>query len=160
MDFTFICDTKAKDFWILTMTNMYRSIAGVCNGVFTIAMIALTIRFFHTASSFELLLMTFGCILFPIVQPLVIYRKALYQVSHLPEYMELTFSKQGMGVTCKQEHEMIHWEKIVQIVENSQMIILMVGKGRGYILTNRVLGKDRERFSMYVKSEIDASRRG
>jgi hypothetical protein len=39
MTYQFKSEVTAGDFWKLTMSRTYRSVAGVCNMVFTVAMI-------------------------------------------------------------------------------------------------------------------------
>lgn len=45
MIYQFKSEVTAGDFWKLTMSRTYRSVAGVCNMVFTVAMIYLQQNF-------------------------------------------------------------------------------------------------------------------
>ena len=76
MTYQFKSEVTAGDFWKLTMSRTYRSVAGVCNMVFTVAMILFTAKFFRTSGDLMQMLMLFGCLLFPVIQPIAIYLKA------------------------------------------------------------------------------------
>ena len=75
MTYQFKSEVTAGDFWKLTMSRTYRSVAGVCNMVFTVAMILFTAKFFRTSGDLMQMLMLFGCLLFPVIQPIAIYLK-------------------------------------------------------------------------------------
>ncbi|MFQ9573068.1 MAG: hypothetical protein ACLR0V_03140 [Roseburia hominis] len=45
MEYQYKCRITAWDFFRLTMRQTYRSMAGMCNLVFTVAMILLTAKF-------------------------------------------------------------------------------------------------------------------
>ena len=92
MKYQFRNEVTAMDFWRLVMRRTYRSTAGVCNLVFTAAMFVLVFRFWNTASDFYKGLMLFGCLLFPVIQPLVIYGKSRKQAAALPGCVPLSYT--------------------------------------------------------------------
>lgn len=157
MDYTFVCDTRPKDFWLMVMENTYRSVAGVCNIIFTISMFILLYTFHDTAGPFYILLNVLGCMLFLVIQPLSIYKRAIKQVSVIPENMRLSFSNNGIEVCTQDKKENIQWKKVKHIANHSQMIIISVGKGRGYILSNRVLKDEKDAFYQYLLSSVNQS---
>ena len=91
MTYQFKSEVTAGDFWKLTMSRTYRSVAGVCNMVFTVAMILFTAKFFRTSGDLMQMLMLFGCLLFPVIQPIAIYLKAKGQAKTMPKDVELSF---------------------------------------------------------------------
>ena len=62
MEYTFKSDVKPKDLFKIAMTRIYKSYTCVINIVFTVAMIALAIRFFKEATPFFKGLIIFGII--------------------------------------------------------------------------------------------------
>ena len=44
MEYKFNCDVKASDLWKMSMVRTYRSFLGVINIVFTVSMIAMTVK--------------------------------------------------------------------------------------------------------------------
>ena len=109
MTYQFKSEVTAGDFWKLTMSRTYRSVAGVCNMVFTVAMILFTAKFFRTSGDLMQMLMLFGCLLFPVIQPIAIYLKAKGQAKTMPKDVELSFDDAGLHVTVGKEKESIGW---------------------------------------------------
>ncbi|MCR4757780.1 MAG: YcxB family protein [Butyrivibrio sp.] len=154
MDYKFKCDVKASDLWKMAMKRTYKSIVGVVNVVFTVAMIALVIRFWGEASSFMRSVMVIGCLLFPVIQPLATYGKSAKQLEDMPKDMELSFDDMGVHVETGGKSEDIRWKKISNAIKRSNMIIVMSDDRHGYMLTNRVLGDQKESFYQYLCSKI------
>ena len=75
MEYQYKCRITAWDFFRLTMRQTYRSMAGMCNLVFTVAMILLTAKFWSQSGEVLQVLMLIGCLLFPVIQPAAIYAK-------------------------------------------------------------------------------------
>lgn len=153
MTYQFKSDVKALDLWILTMRRTYRSMAGICNLVFTVAMILLTVKFWEQSGDVLQVILLFACLLFPVIQPIGIYLKAKGQTRALPKDMELQFDEGGLHVTVGTGHEDIQWNQI-RAVKELNMIIIFSGARHGYMLTNRVLGEEKEAFFAFVTSKI------
>ena len=65
MEYQYKCRITAWDFFRLTMRQTYRSMAGMCNLVFTVAMILLTAKFWIQSGEVLQVVMVLGCLLFP-----------------------------------------------------------------------------------------------
>ena len=124
MEYQYKCRITAWDFFRLTMRQTYRSMAGMCNLVFTVAMILLTAKFWSQSGEVLQVLMLIGCLLFPVIQPAAIY---------LP------------------------WNRL-RVTKQPGMVLVLSGAGSGYMLTNRVLGADREAFWSFVQSKVEQNR--
>ena len=61
MEYQYRCRITAWDFFRLTMRQTYRSMAGMCNLVFTVAMILLTAKFWSQSGEVLQVLMLIGC---------------------------------------------------------------------------------------------------
>ncbi len=136
------------------MRQMYRTLAGVCNIVFTCAMAGLMVAFWGQVAWWTQAAILLGCLWFPLIQPVIVYRKVTRQVASIPKEMVLDFSDKGMRVTCNGQTEQVAWKHIKGVTHNAHMLILMLDKGRGYILTNRVLGDQKESFYQYVEAQV------
>ena len=145
MTYQFKSEVTAGDFWKLTMSRTYRSVAGVCNMVFTVAMILFTAKFFRTSGDLMQMLMLFGCLLFPVIQPIAIYLKAKGQ--------DLSFDDAGLHVTVGKEKESIGWKKL-RVANEPGMMIVFSDARHGYMLTNRILGAQKEPFFAFAKERI------
>lgn len=154
MEYKYMCEVKASDLWKMAMIRTYKSAIGVINIVFTAAMILLVFRFWETAPDFLRVLMIFGCLLFPVVQPLATYGMCVKQLEDMPRDMELTFNDYGVHVKTGDKSEDIRWKKIANAIKRSSMIVIMSDDSHGYMLTNRVLGDQKEEFYNFLCSRI------
>lgn len=154
MTYQFKSEVTAGDFWKLTMNRTYRSMAGVCNLIFTVAMILFTVKFFRTSNDLLQVLMLFGCLLFPVIQPIAIYLKAKGQVSAMPKGVELAFDEKGLHVTMDTQHENIGWNKL-RVAKQPGMMIVFSDATHGYMLTNRVLGTQKDAFYAFAEARIE-----
>lgn len=142
------------DFWIISMKKTYSTPIGVCNIIFTLASIGLTARFYSEANNWVQLLLLLTCLIFPVFQPIMVYLKAKTQTSMIPVGMRAVIDDAGVYITVGEQSEKISWNRVTQVITNSQMVILRVDKKNGYFFTNRVLGTKKDDFINYVESKI------
>ena len=154
MKYRFENQVGAWDFWLLSMHHTYHSTVGIVNIVFTVAMIALTYRFGGQVHDMLELLMFLGCILFPILQPLAVMFRSRTQAMMIPRDMELEFTDKGLHVEVGVQSEDIPWRKIVSATKEYNMVVVRSDAQHGYIITNRMLGKQKNEFWTFVQSKI------
>lgn len=154
MRYKFKCDVTAADCWKLSMYHIYHSMVGVCSLVFAVAVIAMTARFWKEASLLLRVLLCIVCLLVPVVQPVGVYLRAVKQAAQLPKDMELWFSDKGIYVQADGKTANVPWNAIGRAVREPNMIILQTRDGRGYMLTNRALGEEKDDFYEYLKTCI------
>lgn len=154
MKYRFENQVGAWDFWLLSMHHTYHSTVGIVNIVFTVAMIALTYRFGGQVHDMLELLMFLGCILFPILQPLAVMFRSRTQAMMIPRDMELEFTDKGLHVEVGVQTEDIPWRKIVSATKEYNMVVVRSDAQHGYIITNRMLGKQKNEFWTFVQSKI------
>ena len=154
MEYKYMCDVKASDLWKMAMVRTYKAAIGVVNIVFTVAMILLVFRFWKTAPDILRVLMIFGCLVFPVIQPLATYGMCVKQLENMPRDMELKFDDVGVHVSTGGQSELIRWNKVRNAIKRSNMIVVMSDDSHGYMLTNRVLGNEKEEFYDFLCSKI------
>lgn len=154
MSYQYQIRIKPIDFWTLSMRRTYSSLVGVCNIVFAIAMILLTMRFWNQVNDVVQTILFLACLLIPVIQPLGVYWKAKAQVAVIPQGTELLFAEDGIHVTLGSEKELVRWNKVKGVKKEAGMVIVFTGAGHGYMLTNRVLGSEKDDFYQYVKAHI------
>ena len=154
MTYQYKSEVNALDFWKLTMRQTWCSVAGVCNMVFTVAMILLAVKFWETSNDILQVLMLFGCLLFPVIQPIGIYLKAKARTKEMPKDVNLLFDDAGLHVTMGKEKQDIPWRNI-RVTKQREMLVVFSDARHGYILTNRVLGEEKESFFVYAKAKIE-----
>jgi len=154
MEYRYISDVKPKDLWFIAMIRTYRSLAGVINVVFTVAMVMLTFRFWSTSGTLVKALLLIACLLFPVFQPFAIFLRSIKQLETLPGRVELLFDDAGVHVSSEGKQEDIKWNKIANAIKQSNMIIVMSDNTHGYMLTNRILGDEKEEFYDFLCNKI------
>ena len=155
MEYKYLCDAKALDLWKIAMLRTYRSTIGIVNIIFTIAVFLLTIRFWTVSPDFIKSLLIFGCILFPVIQPLATYGMSVKQLEDMPRDMELTFTDKGVHVSTGGKSQDLKWKNITNAIKRKNMIIVMSDDRHGYMITNRVLGHEKESFYEYLCNKIN-----
>jgi len=157
MEYQYKCRITAWDFFRLTMRQTYRSMAGMCNLVFTVAMIVLAAKFWSQSGEILQILILIGCLLFPVIQPAVIYAKARRQAAAVPQDVRLTFDEKGLLVTTGVEKQHLPWNRL-RVTKQPGMVLVLSGAGSGYMLTNRVLGAEREAFLSFAQSKVEQNK--
>lgn len=153
MKYKFIYKNTPFDLWQLSMYFTYGSIVGVCNLIFTVAIILLSFKIWGDAGSFVRMLLLFACCLFPIIQPLGIYARAKKQAAASKE-MELGFDDAGIHVKTGNAVSDLDWKLIKKVSRKPNMIVIFSTTTHGFVLTNRVLGKQSESLYRYVVSKM------
>lgn len=154
MEFRFESKISTWDMWKLSMNNIYHSIVGVYNLILAVALILLTVRFWNDMGIFLKGLLVLCCILFPILQPLLIYRRAAKQVSALPKDMTIEINETGLHVTGDGQKSHISWNRVKRVILERGMIILAIESGRGYMLTDKTLGTQKEELLNFLQTKI------
>lgn len=154
MRYKFVYQTTALDLWQLSMYQIYGSMVGVCNIIFTIAMLLLTIKFWEDVNIFIKILLIIAICLFTVIQPTVIYMRAKRQIATVTQDIEIGFDDKGIHVKTKNHNSDLKWNKIKGISKKPTMIIIFSTTKHGFILTNKVLGKQKAAFYDYVVSKV------
>ncbi len=154
MNYQFTYETKPLDLWQLSMYGMYRSMVGVINIIFTIAMVMLTIRFWEESNLIIRMILIMGMGLFTVIQPLLVYLRAKRQLSSVSSKIKLKIDDLGVLVETNNQRSQMKWKTIKGISKKPTLIILYTSAKHGFILTNKVLGNQREAFYKDVLSKI------
>lgn len=154
MQYQYKCYIRAADLWRLSMYRTYHSPVGVCNIVFGVSALLLTYRFWNQVGDFAQALLFIMCLIIPVIQPLGVYLKAKTQAAVSPQGTELVFKEDGIHVTLGSQYERVPWNRVKNIVKEAGMLIVFTDANHGYMLTNRVLGREKETFYQDVKAHI------
>lgn len=159
MKYQFTINTTASDLWQLSMYGIYGSMLGATNLVFTVAMILLTVRFFSSSHIVLKCLLVFACCLFPVIQPLLVYIRARKQAKNVEKEVYLSFDDQGMHINIGEQKSEIDWSAVRGITKKPTLLVVFSSAHHGYILTNRVLGEQKEAFYNYICSKLEKQTR-
>lgn len=152
--YEFTYKTSPIDLWQLSMYTMYGSIVGTVNLIFIIAMVLLNLKFLLTASIILKVLMVFGLCLFTIIQPTLIYFRAEKQLRNLPQKMTLSFDDEGISIDADNNASSIPWSQINKVIKKPTLLVIQSSAQHGFILSNKVLGQERNDFYDFVVSKL------
>lgn len=155
MEFRFEDKITAFDVWKLSMYHVYHSMAGVCNIVFAVAIILVTIRLWNPREAVLMSIFLFCCVLFPVIQPLVIYIRAAGQVAALPKDMVYEINASGIHIIAGNQKSHLTWNRIRGVMKEQGMVILATDAGRGYMLTDKTLGTYKDSFLEFLESKLE-----
>ena len=155
MDYRFEVKATPFDFFKMSMKKTYRSPIGICNIVFFIAAVLLTLRFFKGASPLAQAVMVLMCLLIPAVQPLGVYLRAKGYALAIPRGLVLEAGSEGLRVEAGERSDRIVWSRVSKVIDTGDCVVLKLAGGAGYFLFNRILGDKREEFIDYVNRKIE-----
>jgi len=138
----------------MSMKKTYSSPLGICNIIFSVAVILLTVKLFPEAGSFLRAVLLLLCLAFPVIQPLGIFMRARLLADSVPEDLTIETRKSGLLVKAGELCELVGYNKIKKVISTGDCVILNVGGQKGYFLFNRVMGDKKEAFTEYIKSQM------
>lgn len=146
--------TTALDLWQLSMYYTYGSMVGVCNIIFTVAIVALMVSRWNEASGMWKSLMVLGVCLFTVIQPLLSYQRARKQAAQITRDTELGFADTGIYVKSGAQRSQIPWSSIKKVSRKPGMIVVFSDTTHGFILTDRILKTEKDDFYQYITSKM------
>ncbi|MGV8984425.1 YcxB family protein [Clostridium sp.] len=155
MEYKFTYKTTAFDLWKLSMYSTYASMVGACNIIFTVAMLLVSIKVWEDVNSFMKILLIIAICLFTVIQPTVVYRRAKGQVRAVSHDMEIGFDDSGIHVKTENQSSNLKWNTVKGVSKKLSMIVVFSTTKHGFVLTNKVLGKQKKDFYEYVVSKIE-----
>lgn len=155
MKFHYKYRTTAFELWQLSMYYTYGSMVGVCNIIFTAAVVVLGVSRWAEFGVGMHALIVLCALLFTVIQPLMVYRKALKQAEAIKEDTEAGFDDAGIHIRVGSQTADLKWSGIKKISKKPTMIIIFSDTTHGFVFTNRVLGAEREAFYAYVTSKMN-----
>ena len=154
MEYRFHAEAAPLDFFKMSMKKTYSSPLGVCNIVFFIAAVLLTVKFFSVASPLAQAFMILMCLLIPVVQPVGVYFRAKSYALAIPRDLTIGAGRDGIHVETGEKTEQVAWSKVSKVIDTGDCVVLKLEGGTGYFLFNRVLGDKRKSFIDYVNRQI------
>lgn len=152
MEFVFKYRVRPENLLLLAMANVYRSMAGVVNIVFTLSMILVAFRFWTSVNLYLKILIALGIALFPIFQPIVMYLRSKRIVSRMPDNMEMRIDGKGVTVASSGKSSLLKYSDLTSVTRIQGMLILNTRSKQGFILDRQTLGgKDQELYAFLSK---------
>ena len=154
MEYSFRYSVRPANLWVLSMMNIYRSMMGVVNIVFTLSMVLLALRFWAEAGPAARILIAAGGALFPLLQPLMIFLRSRKIVGGMPAGMLISFSAKGMTVTAGEEKSHVDYWDLKSVIRISGMLIIYTRSRQGFILNRQALGGKEKELYGYLKNQV------
>lgn len=148
--YQFTYHNSAKDYFEMFLYYTYGSIVGVCNVIFTVAMIIVGISLWrNTGVALRLILFT-ASLIFPVLQPLYIWKKAKRQEASNQSVINLAFLNSGIRIKVDDKEQMIAWKNIKRIARKPTMLILYTDQSHGYLIPYRIMGEQKSEFLRFT----------
>ena len=140
MKFSFHYRVRPANLWVLSMTNIYRSMVGVVNIIFTVSMGLLTFRFWLEVGWALRPLMIAGILFFPVFQPLMVLFRSRKIVRRMPGDMLIDFDNKGMTISTEKENSHVNYMDLKSVIRISGMLVIYTQAKHGFILDKKILG--------------------
>lgn len=155
MHYEYTYRNSGSELWQLSMYYTYGSMVGLCNIIFTVAVMALAVSRWGESGIVMRLLMVIGICLFTVIQPVMVYRKASRQAKSMTNDTQVRFDDSGIHIRYGSESSELKWDTIKGVSKKPTMIVIFSSTTHGFVLSNRILGNEREAFYEYVTSKVN-----
>ena len=93
-------------------------------------------------------------------QPGILFLKALKQAGNerLKTAMDMAFDGEGFTVSQGEQSMKVTWDEVTQVVRIPGIYILYMSRIRAYLISDQVLGGERERFAGFLRSVLPKER--
>jgi hypothetical protein len=153
MKYEYTYRNTGMDIWQLSMYYIYGSMVGVCNVIFTAAIMTLTIVRWETSGNIFRVCAVLCCCPFPVIQPLAVFGKAKKQAAASQDTL-IKFDDMGIYVGQAGGRQEISWNKIRRIAKKPSMILVFLNSTHGFVLPNRILKEEKNEFYAFLSSKI------
>lgn len=152
MEFVFNYKVRPSNLMVLGLTNIYRSMAGFVNTIFTLSMVLVAYRFWPEAGAEIKLLIGTGILLFPVFQPVFIYLRGRRIVSQMPVNLEMAIDGNGISVRSDKSSSLIGFSELKSVVRVRGILIIYTRSKQSFILNKETLnGKEEELYSFLME---------
>lgn len=148
----------SKDLFEFSMYNSYSGGMGLFNVIFTAAALALLIFTWNWGgiSIYQKLILVFCCLIFTVIQPLMLHFKAKKQAEMIgfSAPVNLTFTDENILVEQAGVEGDMDWSRIWKVVRIPSMMIIKVGPSHGYLIPNRSMDGQEEALVALFRSKL------
>lgn len=147
---------ETGDFWRFSLHHSMSGMTGIFNILFTAVAIFLLIARWGVLSAGQRLLLVVCALIFTVLQPLLLLRKAHAQAKQpaMKIPMLLTFGEEGLHVEQNDQQVQFTWEQMARMERVSSMIILYMDRVHAYLLPKRIMGEREEALCRMAKTHL------
>lgn len=158
--FSFDIELKANDLWTFYMYNSNRGHRLLFNIIFTIGCLAYLVYYWNELADSKRYILIFFSLMFTVLQPLLLYRKAILQAK--TENMKAGFTLQlsDSGIDVSKDDKKLHldWEHIYRSMIKKYMIVLYTDNIRGYLIPARCFASQRKELNALLTEKTKVIR--
>lgn len=142
------------DLFKIAMGNIYHSIIGVFNIIFTIAIIVAGFGLKDKLSDGFLYIYIVLCCVFLVFQPIAIYRRARAQAFQNQFEIEITFYDEHIQIQCEGKTQELKWSQIKKFLYRDGALILLRDQGQGFVIPNRALQEKKTEILDFIATRV------
>ena len=167
--YSFIFKINKTDIFNSTMNYNKSRITYLFDIIFTIVAFIIIVynilnNNFLNFNIYYRLLLIFCFLLFPVVQPILIYLKSVSHAKKIKDIeIKMDFIEDRIKLSTNNEHTEVLYENVYNFIKYKNMIVLMYDSIHGQIMPNRIFIKDgssiKDEFYEFVASKIKNARK-
>ena len=168
MMYSFKFKINEKDIFNSTMNYNKSRITYLFDIIFTLVAFIIIIynllnKTFSNFNIYYRLLLIFCALLFPVIQPILLYIKSLAHAKKLKDInILMEFNEDSIKLSTNSENTEVLYENVYNFIKYKNMIVVMYDSIHGQIMPERIFMKDgksiKNEFYEYVASKIRNAR--
>ena len=164
MSYEFKIKLNSKDRFNSSMNFIRMSKVFYFNIFFTLLAIAITIyliicKKFFNLSFIRRILLVLCCIIFPVIQPIILYIKLVLNKSEIAaQEITLKFDDEIIIISSNTEQTTVNYANVYNFIKFNNMIVLMYDSIHGQIIPDRYTREQKEDFFNFVSNKIKMAR--
>ncbi|MCD7826791.1 MAG: YcxB family protein [Clostridiaceae bacterium] len=148
---------KVSELYRFTMRHAYFSLSGIFGLLFSFAAIVLAVVNRDGYEPSTLLLLAFVGVLFPVVQPLILYFKCRAQVrknENINASLHYILMEEGITVRQDEQEAEVKWYDIRKVVATKKSLYLYMSAMRAFIFPKEQCGGQFDTVCTLVKEQV------
>ncbi len=151
---------NVNDIWLFSFYTANKGFLGIFNLIFTLASIYILISTWNTSDITRKIVFLISALLFSIIQPVILYIKALKQSKTIgiKKGFALDISNDGLRVSQDDDIIELDWNHIYKTKLMKSMIIIYLSPLRAYLIPKRYIVDDKEDLFTLLKNNTKITR--
>ena len=147
---------KVRYMYSFLFQHIHRSFQGIFGVVLSVAALILFVLSLGTETddTRKVILLVIG-LLFTVVNPVMLYVKAMQQVALSPVYknpLTYQFSEEGMRVIQGEQSQLLPWDKVVEVRKTKSVLIIYTSRTSASILGYQEFQEKRQEIEDLIAS--------
>lgn len=147
---------KVGNMYEFLLRHSYKGVAGIIGVGFSLLALVYLCMNFGTLSDGKRVLLTFGALLFTVINPILIFFNATKQVKLNPTFkdeLDYVLTEEEIKVIQKGQELALPWSEVQTVVETKRSIIIYLSKVRAFILPKDAMKEDTMKVRELAKSK-------